>query len=515
MSVATVAVVPGLRLVDDLLERACSLWPGALAVVTEDRQWTFAELHARAASVGEGLRRAGVRRGGRVVVAVDDPLEAAAAIFATMRLGAAFVPADNTLGSYGADHVLRDASPSCVVVSGGRAFAAGATSAGIPVLEISAGAAYPSPDGDGAPPNISHDLACVIYTSGSTGRPKGVMSTHANVLFALHAIASRVPVTNDDTIGCLLPLHFDYGLYQIFLGLLCGATVAFGHGTAAGPRLLSFLVEHGVSVLPIVPGLGHILVQLCRRSPTCRPALRIITNTGAAMNRQLIGELQALYPETGLYSMFGLTECKRVSILTSEELPAKPGSVGRPLDDTECLVVDHEGRALPPGRPGELVVRGAHVMQGYWNDEQASLERFRPWGAARERVLFTGDRCVIDGDGYLYFIGRDDDVYKSDGFRVSAVEVALAAEDIPGVTQAFCVPPTTGQGALLAAVATITVREIRAELSARLEPYKLPARIVVLDELPLKSNGKVDARALVDRLPQEERRPGPAGGTTP
>src|SRR5262249_5256021 len=160
-------------------------------------------------------------------------------------------------------------------------------------------------------------------------------------------------------------------------------------------------------------------------------------------------DIQKLYANCSLFVMFGLTECKRVSILLPAEYSVKPDSVGKPLPDTECFIVDHDGHILPAGNEGELVVRGPHVMSGYWNAPELTCKRFRVWGTGREKILFTGDTCVLDEEGYLYFRGRFDDIYKQGGYRVSALEVEAAVLDIAGVTHAAVLPPIDGNQSIL------------------------------------------------------------------
>jgi acyl-CoA synthetase (AMP-forming)/AMP-acid ligase II len=173
----------------------------------------------------------------------------------------------------------------------------------------------------------------------------------------------------------------------------------------------------------------------------------------------------------------------------------RPGAVGRPLPDTEILVVDPQGRPLPAGEVGELVVRGPHVMSGYWRAPELTTAKFRrdDFGTP---VLFTGDMCTLDADGYLYFVGRRDDVYKHRGFRVSGAEVEAAALDIPHVRMAALIPPVADGDALLVVDGDTTPTDVLKQLSTRLEEYKVPRECRVLDSLPLSANGKIDRRLL-------------------
>lgn len=487
-------------LLTDPLDRAAGRWPNQVALVSGDRRCTFAELRT-ASLVAEALLRAsGVGRGERVMIVIDEFIDAIAVMFGVARLGGIYVLINDDATEYSAEYMMRDCAPACVVAEADTPVRRTALALGLNVVSLSCFERPAPPPAPRASGPISLDLVSVLYTSGSTGRPKGVAGTHANMVFAAHAIARRFRLRSTDVIGCVLPLAFDYGVYQILLSMISGATLVWGRGAAAGPGLLTFLHQHQVTVLPSVPGLAHNLDRLSRRARGASrvadreilPPLRMLTNTGAAMSPELCDRLRSSYPELDLYLMFGLTECKRISILLPEELPDKPGSVGRPLDDTECLIVGPDGRLLPPGEIGELVVRGPHVTQGYWRDPERSAVRFRSWGETGERVLFTGDQCWLDDEGFLYFQGRDDDIYKSNGFRVSATEVALAAEEIPGVCEAYCLPARHEEPALLAAVTELTPIRVRDELQRRLEWFKVPDHIVVVDHMPCNRNGKVD-----------------------
>jgi acyl-CoA synthetase (AMP-forming)/AMP-acid ligase II len=349
-------------------------------------------------------------------------------------------------------------------------------------------------------PGISNDPVCLIYTSGSTGKPKAVISNHRSMLFAAGAIQQRLAMQESDIVGNFLPLSFDVGLYQILLSFQIGATLALGRDTHVGPGLLRKLHEWNVTGLPAVPSLASTLIRLSKRTPNQLPRLRFITNTGALLPRAYITDLRGLYPDCQVFVMFGLTECKRVSILPPAEYERKPDSVGKPLPDTECLIIDPEGNVLPPGEPGELVVRGPNVMLGYWRAPELTAKRFRHWGPGLEVALFTGDSCSMDAEGYLYFHGRSDDIYKQGGYRVSAVEIEAAACDIDEVDQAVLLPPSDGADAALFVVTRLREEQIFDELRQRLEEYKLPPQILVIETMPLTPNGKFDKAHLRAQL---------------
>jgi acyl-CoA synthetase (AMP-forming)/AMP-acid ligase II len=226
--------------------------------------------------------------------------------------------------------------------------------------------------------------------------------------------------------------------------------------------------------------------------------LRYLTNTAAALPVDHIARLRAAFPGVTLYSMYGLTECKRVSYLPPAELDRRPDSVGIPIPNTEVWVVDEAGALLPPGAVGELVVRGAHVMRGYWNNPEATARTFRPGRFPGELVLYTGDLFRMDEDGFMYFVGRKDDIIKCRGEKVSPREVENALYALPAIAEAAVIGvPDEVLGEAVRAVivpvegAALTEREVIAHCRRRLEDYMVPSQIEFRDALPKTSSGKI------------------------
>jgi acyl-CoA synthetase (AMP-forming)/AMP-acid ligase II len=423
-------------------------------------------------------------------------------VYAVSRLGALYVIVNDQMRSYVLRHIAADCEPRLVVAAAAPSVAAveafdGSSVCAAPdpssVLNITAMLSLEDP------PCLSIDPVSLIYTSGSTAMPKAVVSTHREVLFAATAIQSRLRYRADDVVYCCLPLSFDYGLYQVFLACLAGSALVLGNPEDAGPPLLGALCRTGATILPAVPTLANILTLLLARSGTTSLTLRMVTNTGAAMPPALIARLRMLLPEVLVIPMFGLTECKRVSIMPLEYVAQHPGSSGVPLPDTEIFVVDDQGNRLPAGEIGELIVRGPHVMSGYWRAPELTAAKFRQ-DQFGERVLHTGDMCRIDEDGHLFFVGRRDDLYKQRGIRISAIEVEAAAADIPGVGSAAVLPPDSSRGAVLVVTGDIAAETVMEELALRLETERLPQECRIVQVLPARPNGKIDKQELVRSL---------------
>jgi amino acid adenylation domain-containing protein len=494
-------------LLDDAAERH-----GDRPFLVGDTTLTYREAGRRSRSLSRWMAEQGVRRGDRIVVVARNRAEIALLVFAAARLGAIFVVINNLIRPYGFEQILAQCEPALVAldetaqelaasVHGPRILFIG--TAECPAAEARLDEVVEGVTGEAEPfPGIDVDPASLIFTSGSTGQPRGVVLSHDNIRFAVAAIQERLRYRPEDVIGVFLPLSFDYGLYQLFLAAQAGAAVFLGRPEMAGPELLRVIDAQGISVLPGVPTLFAALLTMLARRPQPLPTLRALTNTGDRLPQAHIEQLRARLPQARIYPMFGLTECKRVSIMLPEELDRHPDSVGRPLAGTEVRVVDDAGRTVPYGEVGELVVRGRHVALGYWRAEAESQQRFRRTnGQARE--LWSGDYCRMDAEGFLYFHGRMDALLKHRGFRISPLEIEEAACQIAGVSEAGVVQ-SDSDGALHLFVCLhqpgLTARAIIDGLRSRLEPVKVPDQVHLVDALPKTANRKTDRKQLKQQL---------------
>lgn len=480
-------------LLHDLLDDRAARTPDAIAITRNGVSVSFAQLREVTITAADWLRgRAG--HGDRVVILDRNRPETVALLFAASRLGSIYVVVNEQIPAYQLGHILADCTPS-LIVGHRAAVSSAAAMTDIPVAAIEdlpvAAVAGPLP----AAPCLSTDVASLIYTSGSTAMPKAVVSTHRQVLFATAAIDSQLGYRTDDAVLCCLPLSFDYGLYQVFLACQSGARLVLADERDAGPGLLGRLIDDRITVFPLLPHLAVTLCRLVERSGRRPHELRMITNTGAALPATVAARLRDAIPGVAVVAMFGLTECKRVTIAEPDIDLTRPGTAGQALPDTEIYVAGPDGARLPAGEVGELVVRGPHVMAGYWNAPELTAKRFRRDYLGRS-WLHTGDRCRVDEDGYLYYVGRADDVYKQNGYRVSAVEVEAAAMSIPGVELAAVLTPDNDHGARLAVTGAATRRQLVTQLLARLGHQKIPGDCQVVDEMPVTANRKIDKRAL-------------------
>lgn len=461
--------------VHEILDRARIEHPEVEAVRDPTGSWTYRELDEASQACAGWLSEQDIRPGARLVVRAVADRRVAALLYACSRTGVIFVPVSPNTRPYQLAQIVEDAAPALVLWD---------------IDQV-----CPTPGGAAPPAPVDHEWpAMFFYTSGSVARPKAVVCPHAQVWFAAHAIAARLGYRPGDIVYCRLPLSFDYGLYQMLLCAIGGATLVLADGTSDA-RLVPEVRDHRATIVPVVPALAGMLVRLAARGP--KPTdVRLFTNTGEALTPVHIDGLRAHFPNAGVQLMFGLTECKRVSILDVDGDRTRPGSVGTPLDGTEVRILDAEGQPVPRGTPGEIVVAGPHVMAGYWRDPGLTERVFRPDPASGNRVLRTGDIGHLDEDGHLYFHGREDHIFKQRGMRTSVAEIEAAALDIPGVLEAAVVPPGSGRAAMLCVVTEHTVEQIRRGLRDRLEPAKVPDHCLVVSRLPIGPTGKVDRMAL-------------------
>lgn len=496
------------RGVPGLLLSAAQAHPGAPYL--EDRfgrTLTYAETELEARRFARFLQSAGVGRGDRVAIHLQNRCELAIALFGTSLVGGIFVVLNAKLRPKGLGGILQQAAPSVIVVDEVTgANLEGLDLGAVRVLSLGDGSWAEALSGDpqeGDWPGYDVDAACLVFTSGSTGTPRGVTLSHDNITYVVGAIQDRLGYRSEDRIGGFLPLAFDYGLYQIFLAARSGAALYLGDPDQVGPRLPRILRDTGITVLPGVPSVYAALIALGRRGPLDLSQLRAITNTGERLPLAYIEEMQRLLPGLEVFVMYGLTECKRVSILLPSEFAAHGDTVGRALAGTEVYAVDVEGRRLPPGETGELVVRGRHVALGYWRAPEETARRFRKRAPESAVELFTGDSGSVDAEGFIRFSARSDDWIKHRGHRISPLEIETETCQIDGIVEAALLQRESDDTLHLFVTVSDPALEpgtILQRLGAVLEAAKVPDRVLVLSEMPKSINGKIDRKSLLASL---------------
>lgn len=489
------------------LSASASRDPDRIALITPELRLTCGELDSRASQVAQGLQYRGVARGDRVATVLPNGPEAAVAIYGILRAGAAFSPVNPTTKRDRLAHLLADLDAAAVICDPAVTETVGAAAELAGSVEvISDLARLGDPEaGETSEPTqaLEVDLAAVIFTSGSSGDAKGVSLSHRNMTFVADSIIEYLRLGEADRILCVLPLSFNYGLYQLLMSVRVDATLVLEPGFTFPGRVVSLLLEEAITGLPGVPTVFQTLLSLRGLSERSFPDLRFITNAGAALPGAAVVAIRETFPDADLYLMYGQTEATRVAYLPPELVDSKPTAVGNAIPGTEVWIEDDDGNVLRTGEVGELIVRGPHVMQGYWNDPEGTEKRLRPGRWPWERVLGTNDLFRFDEDGHLHFVGRRDDVIKSRGEKVAPREVEEVLTGDPAVREAAVVgvPDRLLGEAVIAHVSPrpgeeLDAARLRRRCAQQLEDYKVPRRVDIHPELPRTGNGKVDRATL-------------------
>ncbi len=510
-------------LIHDFLFDSARRTPGAEALAYGPARLDYAALASAVERAAGAFLAAGVQPRERVAVFLEKRVENVAAMFGASLAGAVFVPVNPQLKPEQVAHILADCNVRILVTSPERLAQLGEALAACPDLrtvfvtgaavsqascEVRAwDTAQTAPDAAvlAARRPIDADMAAILYTSGSTGKPKGVVLSHRNMVAGARSVASYLKITPEDRILSVLPLSFDYGLSQLTCAFLVGATaVLLNHLFAKD--VLKAVVEERITGLAAVPPLWF---QLCTLPWPQDCTLRYLTNSGGAMPKTTVAALRAALPNAELFLMYGLTEAFRSTYLPPAELDRRPDSMGRAIPNAQVMVVRPDGTPCEPNEPGELVHRGALVSLGYWNDPVKTAERFKPAPGHDpalplvEMAVWSGDTVRMDEDGYLYFIGRSDDMIKVSGYRVSPneVEEAVYATGLVGETVAFGVPhPQLGQAIVLLALpkdGDLAPAALLKECQRRLPAWMVPAHVAMASEaFPRNPNGKIDRKSL-------------------
>jgi acyl-CoA ligase (AMP-forming) (exosortase A-associated) len=516
-------------LLPDLIAHSTQRSPQAHALTYGKESLCYGDLQEAVTRFAGGLLGLGLQRGERVAIYLEKRFETVIASFGAPAAGGVFVPLNPLLKPEQVAYILRDCNVRVLVTSPERLVLLEAVLAechdlrhvvvlGEQVLPASGALSYCRwSEVLASPPRAAHrvidtDMVAILYTSGSTGKPKGVVLSHRNMVAGAKSVASYLDNEPGDTLLAALPLSFDAGFSQLTTAFYAGARVVLLNYLL--PRdVLKALEREKVTGLTAVPPLYIQLAQL--DWPTgITEHLRYFANTGGRMPRETLAALRERLPKSKPFLMYGLTEAFRSTFLPPEEVDRRPDSIGKAIPNAEILVLREDGSSCAANEPGELVHRGALVGMGYWNDPEKTAERYKPLPphapgreaglVLPELAVFSGDSVRMDEEGFLYFIGRRDEMMKTSGYRVSPTEVEeiLYETKLVGECVAFGVDhPTLGQ--TIQVIATpptggeLDVAVLLAECRSRMPAYMVPAGIEVRQgPLPRNPNGKIDRKSL-------------------
>lgn len=516
----------------DLITHAAQRWPDASALKHRTSACNYGELQTACERFSGALFDLKIDRLERVAVYLPKQLETVFALFGTAYASCVFVPINPILKAAQVRHILRDCAVRVLITSSERLATlseslhdcidlrhvvvvgeSGAHRASTPAPTFNIHAwdtLLAAQTSAHSRRSIDVDMAAILYTSGSTGSPKGVVLSHRNLLAGVRSVTEYLTIERDDRLLAVLPLSFDYGLNQLSTAFHTGASVVMLDHLFARDVVTAVVAEKITGLAAVPPLWIQLADAVWPNEPT---ALRYITNSGGSMPTTTLHKLRTLLPHTKIFLMYGLTEAFRSTYLPPDEIDRRPGSIGKAIPNAEILVVRADGSECAVNEPGELVHRGSLVAQGYWNAPELTAERFRtaparsPELCIPELAVWSGDTVRRDADGYLYFIGRQDDMIKTSGYRVSPTEIEEFALQTKLATEAVALGlphPTLGQAIALLAVPA-GLQDEQALLDAcrkHLPAFMVPLHVSWRTSLPRNPNGKFDRKLLTIELDQ-------------
>lgn len=496
-------------LLHHLLERAVATAADKEALVDRDRRFTWAQFADAARTCAATLVERGITRRDRVAIWLDKSVEEAVSIFGISMADGVFVPCNSLLRPPQVRHIMADCDVKVLITTAERADALRKTEGPLPEIliatELYAGSR------DFTPPStaIGEDLAAILYTSGSTGRPKGVMLSHRNLLAGSRIVSTYLGIHHEERILSLLPFSFDYGLNQLITVVDQAATIVL-LTFRFGDEIVRTIAKERCTALAGVPTIWAVLTQAApslTRTPL--PSLRYLTNSGGAVPSETVKRLREVLPQAQLFLMYGLTEAFRSTYLPPSELDRRPTSIGKAIPECEVFLIDpNTMKRCKPGEQGILVHRGPTVSLGYWNrpeDTAAALRRNPLIGEheGADTLCWSGDLVRSDEEGFLYFIGRNDAMIKSAGYRISPTEVEEVLMATGKLQQAAVIGlPDAIVGERVHAVVVLSPgetadRDVFMQACAKeLPAHMQPRDIEFVGELPRSPNGKVDYKVL-------------------
>jgi L-proline---[L-prolyl-carrier protein] ligase len=509
-----------------LMQRSAGRDPFREAVRCAGSALSYGELDAASNAIARALIAAGVERGDRVAVYMTKRVEAIASIYGVLKAGAAYVPLDPKAPVSRIALVANDCAPAAMLTTPGLASKAVPEMETPPKLLVLVGddevldldcdtrryADVVAGSGavDPRVPVIDSDLAYILYTSGSTGTPKGVMLTHRNALTFVQWCAETIRASPDDRFANHAPLHFDLSVLDLYLAAFGGSTVVLIPEREAffGASLADVIDEERITVWYSVPSALRLLTKAAK--PGSLGSLRTVVFAGEVYPTPALRELRERVPHADLWNLYGPTETNVCTYYKVEQVPPDDRTIpiGRACSNTEVFAVAADGGTAGVGQEGELYVRGATVMKGYWGQPAKSAEVLvpDPLSSLPDPVYRTGDLVKLEPDGNYRFLGRRDHQIKSRGYRIELGDVESALSTHPGLDESAVVSvPHDEWGSAIVAWVTprdgveVTEVEVRRHVAGRLPSYMVPASIRIVERLPKTSTGKVDRPLLTER----------------
>lgn len=511
------------RLLGEALIRSSKKNPSKIAVIVKEQEYSYDQLRNHAENFARYLIGAGIKKGDRVAIYMDNSWQSIISIYGITLSGGVFLVINPQTKADKLKYILNDCeakmliSTNALKIELSRALEEANHLREVIISGDSSSIKkcphYKLTDFENSiqtdnqhvvfPNIIPNDLAALIYTSGSTGFPKGVMMTHQAMVFTSWSLVEYLRLSEKDRIMLILPLAFDYGLYQLIMSITIGGTLIVEQSFIFTASIYKNIRKYQPTVFPGVPTVYAMMITANKENGLSFDCIEKITNTAALLPAEFIPDLKKIFPNALIFKMYGLTECKRVCYLEPELIDTKPTSVGKAIPGTEVFLLSTEGNPVAAGEPGILHIRGPHVMSGYLNKKELSEEMLKEGKLPGEKILCSNDWFKMDEDGFLYFQGRNDDIIKTRGEKVSPVEIENIIYKINGIKEVAVlgVPDVIMGESILVYITlheniAITEKEIQRECMMHLEPFMIPQRVIFLSEMPKSTNGKIDKKEL-------------------
>lgn len=510
------------RLLGEALLRSAENNPSKTAIIVKGIEYPYLSLKENAENFARYLISAGIKKGDRVAIYMENSWESIISIYGASLSGAVFLVINPQTKADKLKYILNDCEAKILVSANTLKHELSLALEGTKNIKeviitgdigsikkfphfnlISFNKSIANIPTISFPNIIPNDLAALIYTSGSTGFPKGVMMTHQSMVFTSWSLIEYLRLSEKERIMLLLPLAFDYGLYQLIMAITVGGTLIVEQSFIFPATIYKNIEKYKPTVFPGVPTIYAMMIAANKESGLKFNCIEKITNTAALLPEESIPELKKIFPNALIFKMYGLTECKRVCYLEPELIDQKPGSVGKAIPGTEVFLLSPEGKPVPPGDPGILHIRGPHVMLGYLNKEDLNAEMLKKGNLPGEKILCSNDWFKMDEEGFLYFQGRNDDIIKTRGEKVSPVEIENIIYRINGVKEVAVMGiPDVIMGESIIVYITLheaiqlNEKEVQRECMLHLESFMIPQKVIFLDEMPKSTNGKIDKKEL-------------------
>lgn len=506
----------------EMLRRATMQYPDHEAMVYKTHRVTYRSAYQHACQLSWSLVQRGVCPGDRVALLLKNSPTYLAAYFGVLGMGAVVVPMNPDTTAHELQHLLTDSGAKGLICHSSVLSVLQPLLAHLPDLRFVLVDTDASPEWQSLRTEIAslpqiirtdvtfpdfpweghhNDLAQIIYTSGTTGRPKGIMLTQSNLLANTRSIVTYLKLTEHDRVLVILPFFYSYGNSLLLTHIYIGGTLVIADQFVYLNKLVDLMIREGVTGFSGVPSSYAMLLRQSVFPKTQFDTLRYITCAGGALAKSFIEEIQACLPHTEIYIMYGQTEASaRLSYLAPADLLRKIGSIGRGIPGVVLKVLKRDGTEVTPGEVGEIVAEGENVMQGYWNNPVATQK------VLKGCRLHTGDLATVDEEGFLYIVGRQSDIIKSGSYRIHPGEIEEVLNAHPCVVESAVVGI---EDEILGEVVTasvvlrpdhaLTQPELLQFAREFLPSYKMPKRVMFVDQIPKTASGKIKRGVLCEQ----------------